>query len=445
MQFLDLLSNYIVKSSSIDDKLYPEHNVKRGLRNKDHSGVLVGLTHIGEVVGLKKSGNNKIPTEGELFYRGINVKDLVKGFQEDKRYGFEETAFLLLFGRLPNEYELVEFNQYLSKKRKLSDSFTKNMILSLRGKDMMNMLARAVLALYALDENPDDTDATNVLRQELNLIAKMPTIINYSYHAYRHSYLNKSLIIRHPKPEFGTAENFLYMLKGTGRYTPLEVEILDLALVLHAEHGGGNNSSFTTHVVSSSGTDTYSAIASALGSLKGPLHGGANLKVMKMMDAIKKNVRDWTDDKEISAFLMKLLKGEAYDFSGKIYGIGHAVYTKSDPRSVLLKQKAHEIAKDKGRLDEFNLIEKVEKLTPIVFREYKKIDKVIAPNVDFYSGFVYCSLDIPPEVYTPIFAMARIVGWSAHRMEEIISSKRIIRPAYKSLVPKANYKPLADR
>jgi len=427
MQFLDLLSNYIVKSSSIDDKLYPEHNVKRGLRNKDHSGVLVGLTHIGEVVGLKKSGNNKIPTEGELFYRGINVKDLVKGFQEDKRYGFEETAFLLLFGRLPNEYELVEFNQYLSKKRKLSDSFTKNMILSLRGKDMMNMLARAVLALYALDENPDDTDATNVLRQELNLIAKMPTIINYSYHAYRHSYLNKSLIIRHPKPEFGTAENFLYMLKGTGRYTPLEVEILDLALVLHAEHGGGNNSSFTTHVVSSSGTDTYSAIASALGSLKGPLHGGANLKVMKMMDAIKKNVRDWTDDKEISAFLMKLLKGEAYDFSGKIYGIGHAVYTKSDPRSVLLKQKAHEIAKDKGRLDEFNLIEKVEKLTPIVFREYKKIDKVIAPNVDFYSGFVYCSLDIPPEVYTPIFAMARIVGWSAHRMEEIISSKRIIR------------------
>jgi citrate synthase len=419
--------------------------VKRGLRNKDHSGVLVGLTHIGEVVGLKKSGNNKIPTEGELYYRGINVKDLVKGFQEDKRHGFEETAFLLLFGRLPNEYELVEFNQYLSKKRKLSDSFTKNMILSLRGKDMMNMLARAVLALYALDENPDDTDATNVLRQELNLIAKMPTIINYSYHAYRHSYLNKSLIIRHPKPEFGTAENFLYMLKGTGRYTPLEVEILDLALVLHAEHGGGNNSSFTTHVVSSSGTDTYSAIASALGSLKGPLHGGANLKVMKMMDSIKKNVRDWTDDKEISAFLMKLLKGEAYDFSGKIYGIGHAVYTKSDPRSVLLKQKAYEIAKDKGRLDEFNLIEKVEKLTPIVFREYKKIDKVIAPNVDFYSGFVYCSLDIPPEVYTPIFAMARIVGWSAHRMEEIISSKRIIRPAYKSLVPKANYKPLADR
>jgi citrate synthase len=446
MQFLDLLTKYAVQSSTIEDALYPKYNVKRGLRNADHSGVLVGLTHIGQVVGLgMNEKGEKVPSHGRLYYRGIEIGELVKGFQEDKRQGFEETIFLLLFGRLANRHELTEFAEYLAAKRYLSDSFMKNMILSLRGKDMMNMLARNVLALYALDESADDTSPYNVLRQELSLIAKFPTIIAYSFHAYRHSYLKKTLVIRHPKPELSFAENFLYMLKGSGRYTQLEVDILDLALVLHAEHGGGNNSSFTTHVVSSSGTDTYSAIASALGSLKGPLHGGANLKVMKMMDSLKKNVRNWKDDDEISEYLIKLLEGKAYDKSGKIYGIGHAVYTLSDPRSVLLKEKAREIAIAKGKEDEFELLERVERLTPEVFQKWKGIDKAISPNVDFYSGFVYCALDIPPEVYTPIFAMARIVGWSAHRMEEIISSKRIIRPAYRSVSTPDSYRPLGDR
>ena len=445
MQFLDLLTKYAVQSSSIEDGLYTTYNVKRGLRNADHTGVLVGLTMVGQVIGVKDINGVKTPVMGELYYRGIEISELVKGFMEDKRTGFEETTFLLLFGRLPNKHELSEFTELLASHRYLSDSFTKNMILSLRGQDMMNMLSRSVLALYSLDENPDDNSPHNVLQQSMELIAKLPTIIAYSYHAYRHSYLKKSLIIRHPKPELGFAENFLYMLKGTGRYSQLEVDVLDLALVLHAEHGGGNNSTFTTHVVSSSGTDTYSAMSASLGSLKGFLHGGANLKVMKMMDSIKKNVRDWTNEEEVSAYLLKLLEGKAYDKSGKIYGIGHAVYTLSDPRSLILKEKAREIAAAKGRLDEFNLLELIERLAPEVFKKYKNTDKVISANVDFYSGFVYCTLDIPPEIYTPIFAAARIVGWSAHRMEEIISSKRIIRPAYKGLSNNLSYRPLGDR
>lgn len=445
MQFLDLLTKYAVQSSSIEDGLYTTYNVKRGLRNADHTGVLVGLTMVGQVIGVKDINGTKTPVMGELYYRGIEISELVKGFMEDKRMGFEETTFLLLFGRLPNKHELSEFSELLASHRYLSDSFTKNMILSLRGQDMMNMLSRSVLALYSLDENPDDNSPHNVLQQSMELIAKLPTIIAYSYHAYRHSYLKKSLIIRHPKPELGFAENFLYMLKGSGRYSQLEVEVLDLALVLHAEHGGGNNSTFTTHVVSSSGTDTYSAMSASLGSLKGFLHGGANLKVMKMMDSLKKNVRNWTDEEEVSAYLLKLLEGKAYDKSGKIYGIGHAVYTLSDPRSLILKEKAREIAEAKGRLDEYNLLELVERLAPEVFKKYKNTDKVISANVDFYSGFVYCTLDIPPEIYTPIFAAARIVGWSAHRMEEIISSKRIIRPAYKGLSNNLSYRPLGDR
>lgn len=445
MQFLDLLTKYAIQHSTISDELYTQYNVKRGLRNADHTGVLVGLTMVGQVVGVKDIKGEKTPVMGELYYRGIEIEELVKGFMEDKRQGFEETTFLLLFGRLPNKHELSEFSTLLASHRYLSDSFTKNMILSLRGQDMMNMLSRSVLALYSLDENPDDNSPHNVLNQSMELIAKLPTIIAYSFHAYRHTYLKKSLIIRHPKPELSFAENFLYMLKGTGRYTPLEVEVLDLALVLHAEHGGGNNSTFTTHVVSSSGTDTYSAMSASLGSLKGFLHGGANLKVMKMMDALKKNVQDWKDEKEVSAYLLKLLEGKAYDKSGKIYGIGHAVYTLSDPRSLILKEKAREIAEAKGRLDEFNLLELVERLAPEVFKKYKNTDKVISANVDFYSGFVYCTLDIPQEIYTPIFAAARIVGWSAHRLEEIISSKRIIRPAYKGLSNNLKYRPLGDR
>ncbi|MDP7180756.1 MAG: citrate synthase, partial [Candidatus Woesearchaeota archaeon] len=334
---------------------------------------------------------------------------------------------------------------YLASLRDLPEHFTKDMILNLKGKDVMNMLARCVLALYALDENADDTSSLNLIKQSVNLIAKFPTIIAYSYYARRHIYDHKHLIIRHPKAELGTAENFLYMLKGNKKYTELQAKLLDLVMVLHAEHGGGNNSSFTTHVVSSSGTDTYSAIAAAIGSLKGPLHGGANIKVSQMMADIKENVSDWKSEEEVSEYLLKIMKKEAFDKSGKVFGLGHAVYTKSDPRAVLLKEKARELAEESGRLDEYELYVAVEKLTPKVFAEYKKNAKVISPNVDFYSGFVYDCLGIPIEVYTPLFAMARIVGWSAHRIEELISGKRIIRPAYKNVLDIGSYKPLNER
>jgi citrate synthase len=332
----------------------------------------------------------------------------------------------------------------MKEQRKLPEYFTKDIILSFRGKDIMNMLARSVLALYTTDDNADDTSTENVLRQSISLIAKFPEIIAHAFHGMRYHYMNKSLVIRHPHPKLSHAENFLYMLKGANRYTPLEVEILDLALVLHAEHEGGNNSSFTVHVVSSSQTDTYSAIAAAIGSLKGPLHGGANSEVMAMMDNIKRNVKDWSNEQEIEEYLRKILRKEAYDRSGKIYGMGHAVYTVSDPRAVVLKKKAREVAIEKDRLHEFNLYDAIERLAPKVFAEIKG-EKVISPNVDFYSGFVYCMLDIPVAVYTPMFAMARIAGWCAHRLEELISAKRIIRPAYKTLAEEAPYIPLNER
>lgn len=446
MRFLEELSNSVVKASQLDKELFEQYNVKRGLRNADHSGVLVGLTNIGDVIGYAREDGKIVPSEGQLFYRGIELTDLVKGFQEDSRHGFDEIAFLLLTGKLPNKVELEEFSNYLVSLRDLPSYFTKNSILSLRGRDVMNMLARSVLVLYTLDGHPEDISPYNLLHQSLTLIAKFPTIVAYAYHGMRHSFLRKSLIIRHPKDELSTAENFLYMLKGN-EYTELEADILDLALVIHAEHGGGNNSSFTTRVVSSSGTDTYSAIAAALGSLKGPLHGGANLRVMDMMEDIKANVKDWGSEKEVKEYLQKILRKEANDRSGKIYGIGHAIYTKSDPRAVLLKEKARELAKEKGRLDEFNLYELIEKLAPATFYEFKgKSDKVVCPNVDFYSGFVYNCIDIAKELYTPLFAISRICGWCAHRMEELIfSSKRIIRPAYKNVYGKIEYKKMKDR
>ncbi|MFP4060729.1 MAG: citrate/2-methylcitrate synthase [Bacteroidales bacterium] len=446
MELYDKLSAHVHKVSQIEKDLFSRYNVKRGLRNADHSGVLVGLTNIGDVIGYDKVDGKIIPVEGQLYYRGINVNDLVKGFQADQRHGFEETIYLLLSGKLPNQPELKEFTEELSELRELPPPFTKNMILSMRGRNVMNMLARSVLVTYTLDEDPENYSLKNVIKQSMNLIAKFPAFVVYSYYGMLHSFFRRSLVIRHPEPHLSIAENFLHMLKGDD-YTSLEADIIDLALVLHAEHGGGNNSSFTTRVVSSSGTDTYSAIAAAIGSLKGGLHGGANLKVIEMMENIKENVSDWKDEEEVKAYLTKILKCEAFDKSGKIYGIGHAIYTLSDPRAVLLKEKARSLAIEKNRLDEFELYALIEKLAPEVFGTYKGPGaKVICPNVDFYSGFVYDCIHIPRDIYTPVFAIARIAGWCAHRLEEVtFTSKRIIRPAYKNVSKRSIYVPLEER
>ncbi|MDY6969109.1 MAG: citrate/2-methylcitrate synthase [Spirochaetota bacterium] len=442
---LKRLADLSEKTSLIQEELYDQYSVKRGLRNRDFTGVLVGLTHIGDVVGYDNIEGKVIPAHGKLLYRGMEIRDLVQGFQNEYRPGFDEIVFLLLFGKLPTTQELEDFSSYLGDLRDLPDNFTEDMILKLKGKDLMNMLARGVLALYVTDDNADDTSVLNILEQGINLIAKLPTIIAYSYNAMSHHFQRKHLVIRHPKKELSTAENFLYMMKGEKKYTSLDAEILDLALVLHAEHGGGNNSSFTTHVVSSSGTDTYSAIAAAIGSLKGPLHGGANLRVMGMMEEIKNNVKDWKDEKEVSDFLSRILQKEVYDRSGKIYGFGHAVYTLSDPRALLLKEKARELAVEKNRLDEFKLYELLEELVPKVFEQQKGNKKILTTNVDYYSGFVYDCIGIPKDVFTPIFAMARISGWVAHRLEELISSRRIIRPAYKNVVNYCDYIPIDKR
>ncbi|MGQ1787027.1 MULTISPECIES: citrate synthase [unclassified Saccharicrinis] len=446
MILLENLAKMAVQSCEIEKDLFNQMGVKRGLRNDDFSGVLVGLTHIGNVVGYKNIDGKVVPCEGELYYRGIELKDLAKGFLSTGRHGFEETAYLLLTGQLPNQTELNDFTEYLAEQSELPPFFSKNMILSLRGRDVMNMLARSVLGLYAADEDAEDYSHVNLMKQAISLIAKFPVIVAYAYYGMRHSFQRKSLIIRHPQKHLSLAENFLYMLKGN-EYTKLEADLLDLSLVIHAEHGGGNNSSFTTRVVSSAQTDTYSAIAAALGSLKGGLHGGANLKVIDMMKNIKENVKDWSDKKEVADYLLKLLKKEAFDHTGKIYGIGHAIYTYSDPRAVLLKEKARELAEEKGRIDEFKLYELIEELAPEVFYNFKGENaKIVCANVDFYSGFVYECIKIPKEIYTPIFAVARIAGWAAHRIEEVtFSSRRIIRPAYKCVIDRSTYLPLESR
>jgi len=421
------------------------YNVKRGLRNQDGSGVLVGLTNVGDVVGYDKKGSTIIPSEGRLFYRGISVEELVHGFQKDKRHGFDETVYLLLTGKLPNKEDLELFTSYMAGHRDLPNSFV-NLILSFRGKNIMNMLARSVLVMYTQDDEAENYSHINLLKQSLNLIAKFPVIAAYVYFGFRHTYQRKSLIFRHPDPALSTAENFLYMLKGED-YTRLEADILDLALVLHAEHGGGNNSTFATRVISSAGTDTYSAISAGLGSLKGYLHGGANLQVEEMIRDIKKNVSDWEDRKELLEYLLKILRGEAGDGSGKIYGIGHAIYTLSDPRAILLKDKAKDLAESKGKLDEYKLYELIEELAPEAFGKFKGGNsKIVSANVDFYSGFVYKCIDIPKELFTPIFAIARMAGWCAHRLEEVtFASRRIIRPAYKNVFGRVEYETLEER
>ena len=424
------LVDYAKINNQITPELYPKFDVKRGLRNEDGSGVLVGLTRISDVTGYEKKDGVFTPLEGRLAYRGIKIEDIVDAISKENRHGFEEIIFLLLFGKLPTWEELEYFNELMVGNRDLAVNFTNDVILHFPSNDIMNKLARSVLVLYALDKKADDISIDNVLRQSVGLIAKFPSIVAYAYHARRHYFKGKDLILRNQNPEYSAAENFLYMLREDGNFTKLEADTLDILLILHAEHGGGNNSSFTVHVVTSSGTDTYSAISAGIGSLKGPLHGGANKSVMAMMKDIKDNVREWEDEEEVKDYLKKILERKAFDGMGVIYGLGHAIYTKSDPRTVILKTKARELAKDKKRMDEFKLYELIEQVGPEVFYDVKKSNKVITANVDFYSGFVYHCLDIPKEMYTPLFAMGRIPGWCAHRIEELISGKKIIRPAY---------------
>lgn len=444
-EFLQDLARLTEESCTIEENLFKEYDVKRGLRNADHTGVLVGLTRVGSVVGYEKIDGKLTAIDGKLIYRGMDINDLVRGCQASGRPGFDETVFLLLFGRLPKRDELMNFSTLLADLRALPENFNRDMILTMKGKDIMNMLARSILALYTLDEAADDTSIVNIVRQSINLIAKIGTIAVYSYHAMRHLIYYDTLTVRYPDKRLSTAENFLYMLKGND-YTTLEAELLDLCLVLHAEHSGGNNSTFTTRVVSSSGTDTYSAIVAAIGSLKGPLHGGANLQVIDMMENIKANVKNWGNDDEVADYLRKIMRKEAHDHSGKVYGFGHAVYTVSDPRAILLKEKARLLSAEKDRKDEMALYEAIERIGPEIFYEFKgSRDKLISPNVDFYSGFVYDCLKIPKELYTPLFAISRISGWCAHRLEEMISGRRIIRPGYKTVEPPRGYIPLEER
>ena len=404
------------KNSKIDPELFTKYEVKRGLRELNGKGVLTGLTEVSEILSYRIEDYEMIPCEGKLYYSGINVEHLVDGFMQDKRFGFEETVYLLLFGKLPNKEELEGLTKQLARFRSLPTGFVRDIILKAPSQDMMNTLARSVLTLYAYDDNPDDTSVENVLRQCLGLIALFPLLSVYGYQAYSHFHDGNSLFIHSPQPELSTAENILYILRPDSKYTELEAKILDLALVLHAEHGGGNNSTFTTHVVSSSGTDTYSAVAAALGSLKGPRHGGANIKVVQMFDDMKKNVKDWKNEDEVRQYLVDLVQKKAFDKKGLIYGMGHAVYSLSDPRANQLKRFVGTLSKEKGRTDEFELYTMVERLAPEVIEKERKIYKGVSANVDFYSGFIYSMLDLPLQLYTPLFAIGRIAGWSAHRL-----------------------------
>lgn len=439
------LAAYAESHAKIDPALYSKWDVKRGLRDQTGKGVLTGLTHISDVRANKIVDGVQVPIDGELFYRGYNIRDLVNGFSADNRFGYEEITYLLLFDKLPNEEELTKFKNLLSFYRSLPTSFVRDIIMKAPSRDMMNTLARSVLTLYSYDEKDDDISIPNVLRQSLQLISLFPLLSVYGYQAYRHYHDNKSLYIHSPKENLSTAENILRILRPDKSYTPLEARILDVALVLHMEHGGGNNSTFTTHVVTSTHTDTYSAIAAALGSLKGPRHGGANLKVVDMIADMKKEIKDWKDEDEVSAYLRKLLRGEAFDHQGLIYGMGHAVYSTSDPRELIFKEYVEKLSKEKGLSEEFELYSLIEKLGPKIISQERHMFKGVCCNVDFYSGFVYEMLGIPKELFTPMFAVARIVGWSAHRIEELSNNGKIIRPAYKPVITDEQYVALSNR
>ncbi len=439
------LSQYCLRCDKIDPNLYTKHEVKRGLRDINGKGVVAGLTEISEVCSSCVVDGQTVPCDGKLYYRGVDVEDIVRGFIHDDRFGFEEVVYLLLFGTLPNGDELKNFNKILGSYRSLPTSFVRDVILKAPSPDMMNALARSVLMLYSYDENADDISIPNVLRQCLQLIALFPQLSVYGYQASSYYHDGQSLIIHAPDPNLSTAENILHMLRADSKYTHLEAKLLDMSLVLHAEHGGGNNSSFTTHVVTSSGTDTYSAISAALGSLKGPKHGGANIKVVRMFDDMKRNIKDYNDEKAICEYLRALLHKEAFDRAGLIYGMGHAVYSLSDPRARVFKKFVERLAEEKGRLEEFKLYSSVERLAPLIISEERKIYKGVSANVDFYSGFVYSMLDLPPQLFTPIFAIARIAGWSAHRIEELVNQSKIIRPAYKAIHDRTEYKELNER
>ncbi|MCI7126511.1 MAG: citrate/2-methylcitrate synthase [Agathobaculum sp.] len=432
-------------NSRIDEQLYRDYDVKRGLRDIEGRGVLAGLTNISDIISQKEINGERVPCEGELYYRGINIHDLVDGFMREGRKGYEEVAYLLLFGELPNAKQLIDFKSLLAQGRTLPTNFTRDVIMKAPTHDMMNSLSRSVLTLASYDNTADDISLPNVLRQCLMLISVFPMLAVYSYHAYNHYTCGGSMYIHYPSDSLSTASNFLRMLRPDMQYTPLEASVLDLALVLHMEHGGGNNSSFTTHVVTSSGTDTYSAISAALGSLKGPKHGGANYKVVQMFDDMKRSVTDNRDDEQVAVYLRRLLRREAFDGKGLIYGMGHAVYSISDPRAQVFRSFVGKLAHEKGRDEEFALYEAVERLAPRVIAEERKIYKGVSANVDFYSGLVYSMLGLPPELYTPMFATARIVGWSAHRLEELINTDKIIRPAYRCVLPASAYTPLDAR
>ncbi len=439
------LSGKTIEASYIDPNLYKEYDVKRGLRDINGEGVLVGITNISEVNSRRLIDGKKVPIDGELFYRGYNIKDIIKNQPFDFHFGFEDCAYLLLFGSLPSKKQLDEFCDILAGYRTLPKNFVRDVILKKPSRDMMNSLSRSVLSLYSYDDNPDDTSEVNCLRQCLSLIAMFPLLSVYGYNSYRYYWKGESLIIHPPKKNYSTAENILHCLRDDSSFTPLEAKLLDVALILHMEHGGGNNSTFTTHLVSSSGSDTYSVIAAALGSLKGPRHGGANIKVMNMMADIRKHVTDYTDEEEVGAYLKKLLHKEAFDNAGLIYGIGHAIYSLSDPRAITFKGFVEEMVHAKGYEKEYSLYQTVERIAPKIISSERKVYKGVCPNIDFYSGFVYHMLGLPVELFTPIFAIARIAGWAAHRMEEVCHHDKIMRPAYMTVAPHREYIPLSLR
>lgn len=439
------LAEKSIEGYRIDPELYTQYDVKRGLRDINGNGVVAGLTNISTIKVLDSGDGAENHGDGKLYYRGIDVEDIVSGFIKEKRFGFEETVYLLLFGTMPTEHELADFKRIVTDFRKLPHTFTRDVIMKAPSDNMMNTLAKSVLALYSYDDCANDISIPNVLRQSIELISLFPVLAVYGYHAFKYSHEGGSLFIHDPDPELSIAENLLYMLRPDKQFTELESRILDLALVLHAEHGGGNNSTFTVHVVSSSGTDTYSAIAAALGSLKGPKHGGANIKVAMMFDDMKQSVKDWSDEDEVRNYLQKLLHKQAFDRAGLIYGMGHAVYSHSDPRAKVFKGFVEKLSSEKGRHDEFMLYSMVERLAPEVIAEERRIYKGVCANVDFYSGFVYRMLGIPDELFTPLFAVSRIAGWSAHRIEELINSNKIIRPAYKAISPMREYTDMENR